>query len=178
MFNVDGSYNKAECNKCVTFGSRCAEQNTDAQRALCKTGCDFTPEAVETVMGINGKDYRGKQDKTITGKQCQSWKVDIPNNRGAITPEAFPNAGLLDGDSENKSYCRNPDGKSEGIWCFTTDPNVKWERCDSINGENKDKIRKCTPDAEACGTDGKCSAYAGEQTKTRSGKTCMAWGAD
>ena len=28
-----------------------------------------------------------------------------------------------------KNYCRNPDS-SEEPWCYTTDPNKKWEYCD------------------------------------------------
>jgi hypothetical protein len=175
MFNSDGSYNKAECKKCVSFGSRCAEMNTEAERTLCNAGCEFTPEAVETVMGVNGVDYRGKQEYTVSGKKCQSWKLDVPNNRGGITPEAHPNAGLLDGDTTGKSYCRNPDKKTTGIWCFTTDASVAWESCNSINGENKDKVRTCIGDKEGCGLDPKCAGYAGDQNKTRSGKTCQAW---
>jgi hypothetical protein len=29
-----------------------------------------------------------------------------------------------------KNYCRNPDRTSGGLWCYTTDPNVRWELCD------------------------------------------------
>jgi hypothetical protein len=27
------------------------------------------------------------------------------------------------------NYCRNPDGEP-GVWCYTTDTNVRWELCD------------------------------------------------
>ena len=28
----------------------------------------------------------------------------------------------------DNAFCRNPDG-SETIWCYTTDPNTRWEPC-------------------------------------------------
>jgi len=28
------------------------------------------------------------------------------------------------------NYCRNPDGSAVGLWCYTTDPSVRWEPCD------------------------------------------------
>ena len=30
----------------------------------------------------------------------------------------------------NHNYCRNPDSEDGGVWCYTTDPKVKWEYCD------------------------------------------------
>lgn len=168
LFNTDGSYNKAECKACVATGTRCAEQDTDAQRALCAMGCEFTPEPIELVYGALGVDYRGKANTTASGRTCQAWNVDVPNNRGGITPEAHPAAGLTG------NYCRNPDSKPEGIWCFTTDTTVQFERCNTVNGANDKLIRKQAPDAEEC-TDSKCVGYKGKQNKTRSGKTCQAW---
>lgn len=60
----------------------------------CDIGCGFTPTEIETVLGTNDVDYRGTQTKTIYGLTCQAWDVDIPNNRGLITPANYPDADL------------------------------------------------------------------------------------
>ena len=28
------------------------------------------------------------------------------------------------------NYCRNPDFDLKGPWCYTTDPSIRWERCE------------------------------------------------
>lgn len=38
------------------------------------------------------------------------------------------------------NYCRNPDGELRP-WCFTTDPNKRWEFCD---------IPRCSKYGSAC----------------------------
>ena len=54
------------------------------------------------------------------------------------------------------NFCRNPDG-TETIWCYTTDPETRWELCDPL-----------PPSEELTGE--KDSGYRGKQNKTRSGK--------
>ena len=33
--------------------------------------------------------------------------------------------------TEAANHCRSPDGDTQGIWCYTTDPDVVWGYCDA-----------------------------------------------
>ncbi|CAH1276936.1 LPA, partial [Branchiostoma lanceolatum] len=86
----------------------------------------------ENCIEGNGASYRGPVSVTETGKMCQRWDRQTPHGhtRG---PVYYPSSGL------EQNYCRNPDGEA-GVWCYTTDPNTRWERCDvptceSLSGE-------------------------------------------
>merc|ERR1712187_968518 len=80
----------------------------------------------ETLVG-DGSGYRGCQDKTRSGKTCQSWASQTPHAH-SNTPSSKPGKGL-----GNHNSCRNPDGEST-IWCYTTSASVRWEYCDPKQG--------------------------------------------
>jgi hypothetical protein len=68
--------------------------------------CSSRPEALS---GTNGAGYRGCQNITQKGYQCQAWDSQFPQAH-ANTPANKPGAGL-----EFNNFCRNPDG-AKGIW--------------------------------------------------------------
>jgi len=70
-----------------------------------------------------GKSYRGSQSTTTSGRTCRSWN-DITPHGSLFTPQMFPDSGI-----GNHNYCRNPDNRSSGPFCVTTDPNVVTENC-------------------------------------------------
>ena len=62
-----------------------------------------------------GSDYKGNASITVSGRPCQMWSVQTPHTHGWT-------------DQGDHNYCRNPDGEA-GAWCYTTDPDVRWELC-------------------------------------------------
>ena len=97
---------RREVNKCQLFGSDCQNEST------------------------KGVDYLGTVNTTVTGKMCASWSAlspHIPHYKGRDYRTGDWNLEGL-GDHNN---CRNPDGGSDtsGVWCYTTDPKVRWEYC-------------------------------------------------
>lgn len=73
----------------------------------------------EILAGPHGRDYHGCQTRTRSGLECQPWDKMEPHYHD-------------DFYSWNHHYCRNPDAKAATIWCYTTDPNTRWEHCDPI----------------------------------------------
>jgi hypothetical protein len=64
----------------------------------------------------NGANYNGTVSTTVGGRTCQVWSLDTPQSHN------FNYVGT-------HNYCRNPDNDPAGTWCYTTDPNVRWEYC-------------------------------------------------
>jgi len=145
--------------------------------------------------GENGSLYRGCQSKTESGKTCQNWKMQTPHKHDRFD-DKFPGTGLKD-----HNYCRNPD-KEKTIWCYTTDPDTRWEYCKAggSGGKGSDPydygdddawqkehtgyadfkavgdtgtIKASDCDESMNGSDG--ALYRGCQTKTTSGATCQNW---
>lgn len=116
---------------------------------------------VEKCSGEKCTGYRGTQNKTMSERTCQAWDAQAPHSHKR-TPENYGKAGLIE------NYCRNPDNEPT-IWCYTTDPDKRWEHCAPVNCENSNNN-----EVEKCSGKG-CSEYRGTQNKTINGKTCQAW---
>ncbi|KAI8509523.1 hypothetical protein Bbelb_133710 [Branchiostoma belcheri] len=101
----------------------------------------------------DGASYRGTVSVTKTGKTCQRWDSQTPHEH-TRTHGAYPSAGL------EQNYCRNPDGEPR-VWCYTTDPNSRWELCD---------VPSCVSCQYADG-----ASYRGTVSVTNTGKTCQRW---
>ena len=71
-------------------------------------------------MGIH---YNGTLNVTESGKTCQKWDSD--------TPHSHPLTSLYRPYLEGHNYCRNPEGRGKRPWCYTIDPNVRWEYCNA-----------------------------------------------
>ena len=71
------------------------------------------------LVGSGSEEYRGLVSHTNGGLECQSWVLDKPH------PHDFNHVKW--------NYCRNPGNKNtpeeEGVWCYTEDPNKRWDLC-------------------------------------------------
>ncbi|XP_069370993.1 plasminogen [Paralichthys olivaceus] len=109
---------------------------------------------LECVNGL-GTDYRGTKSRSKSGKTCQRWDAKFPH-RPNMTPDSHPLADL------DSNFCRNPDGDSGGPWCYTTDPNTRWEHCN---------VASCTEECIHCSGEN----YRGKISTTENGFTCQRW---
>jgi len=75
----------------------------------------------------DGEDYSGDVITTFSGKTCQRWDSETPHRPkgGAWKGKNFP-----EGDTTAAhSFCRNPTFDGDQPWCYTTDPDTRWENC-------------------------------------------------
>ncbi|XP_071952274.1 uncharacterized protein [Antedon mediterranea] len=136
------------------------------------------PAIPECYESENGADYRGSVSTTNSGHTCQKWTSQTPHGHSR-TPEAYPNTGL-----GNHNFCRNPD---EDIlpWCYTTDPNERWEFCDATVGPASENCEIRTTEQATrevptqpipeCYESENGADYRGSVSTTNSGHTCQQW---
>lgn len=63
-----------------------------------------------------GQDYLGSGSTTLSGLTCQRWSATSPHSH------PFTDVG-------DHNYCRNPPGDTSGVWCYTEDPDKRFEFC-------------------------------------------------
>ncbi|KAE8611786.1 hypothetical protein XENTR_v10012601 [Xenopus tropicalis] len=107
----------------------------------------------DCVVG-HGITYRGTVSKTKNGRTCQHWRLKFPHDH-KFSPTHWPEL--------EENYCRNPDSDPEGLWCYTTDKNIRHQYCG---------IKKCE-DAVCLTCNGE--DYRGSVDRTESGKECQRW---
>lgn len=95
----------------------------DAQTSARAFASAEHPECDETMYGARGAGYRGCQSVTRSGLTCQSWAAQTPHQHSLADESAGESAEAA------KNHCRNPDG-GDSIWCYTTDPNTRFDYCD------------------------------------------------
>jgi len=74
-----------------------------------------------------GGEYQGITSVTENGRECQRWDSNEPH-----APWHTYNDDLfVDGSmSAAENYCRSIEDSDERPWCYTMDPEVRWEYCD------------------------------------------------
>ncbi|XP_046570944.1 uncharacterized protein LOC124279186 isoform X3 [Haliotis rubra] len=75
--------------------------------------------------------YTGTLSTTTTGKVCQRWDSQTPHAHVMREDKRFriPEFDSHQTAEESANYCRDADN-SGMLWCFTTDEDTRWEKCD------------------------------------------------
>ena len=75
-----------------------------------------------------GRGYLGQVNTTVSGLQCQPWSSTTPH----VPKPSYTDNKFSDGSrAAAENYCRNPDlSYLQGVWCYTMDQDVPWEKCD------------------------------------------------
>ncbi|KAG9347515.1 hypothetical protein JZ751_005083 [Albula glossodonta] len=111
-------------------------------KPVMPTAGSSIPEAEDCKLG-SGTTYRGPTSMTALGVTCQAWSAMTPHQHSSFTPTTHSDKGL------ESNQCRNPDDDPNGPWCYTTDPNKKWDYCNIPDcggvecGQPKEKPRRC-----------------------------------
>ncbi|XP_041661794.1 apolipoprotein(a)-like [Cheilinus undulatus] len=134
----------------------------------CKTEPPTIIPELTCATGI-GQAYRGKIAVTQSGKTCQRWSDQTPHKHNRM-PGYYRCKGL-----EN-NYCRNPD-KAKRPWCYTTDPETRWEYCNVTSCEPEPVLKVASSSEKEDCYEGDGSTYRGTKSETISGKTCTFWSA-
>ncbi|XP_065795166.1 hepatocyte growth factor isoform X1 [Muntiacus reevesi] len=103
-----------------------------------------------------GGSYKGTVSITKSGIKCQPWNSMIPHEHSFL-PSSYRGKDL------QENYCRNPRGEEGGPWCFTSNPEVRYEVCD---------IPQCS-EVECMTCNGE--SYRGPMDHTETGKICQRW---
>jgi len=93
------------------------------------SSCMFTlwTFLVQIVNRLLGREYMGTLSTTVNGRTCQAWASNTTHepNSAAQNDANYPDGSR----AAANNYCRNPDSDPVGPWCYTTDPDVRWEAC-------------------------------------------------
>merc|ERR1711974_546515 len=82
-------------------------------------GCVNSTLCYDKNLDRKGENFDGCATTTVSGRTCQAWAATTPH------------ISLYTNLRTESNNCRNPDGAS-GPWCYTTDPDKRWELCPDL----------------------------------------------
>uniref|UniRef100_G3Q2K8 receptor protein-tyrosine kinase n=1 Tax=Gasterosteus aculeatus aculeatus TaxID=481459 RepID=G3Q2K8_GASAC len=83
---------------------------------------DIKKDQITTCFSEKGRFYQGTANVTRSGVPCQSWSQQVPHEH-RLSVDVIPEL------KNSANYCRNPGGISDKPWCYTSNPNIRWEYC-------------------------------------------------
>ncbi|KAI8428823.1 hypothetical protein MSG28_007482 [Choristoneura fumiferana] len=114
-----GHFRFPDCEKLPRFSGK-GSQVTCHNVGI--TDMDYNEVTTSCVKG-NGRYYQGTMNVTESGRACQAWESQSPHQH-TRPPLVFPEV------QNSTNYCRNAGGEERQPWCYTMDPQVRWELCD------------------------------------------------
>ena len=85
-----------------------------------------TVEDTGSCVRGDGRGFSGLQTITRSGKSCQLWESNYPHQHPML-----PDIYRADLRKPNSHYsCRNPGGIGDRPWCYTLDPDTRWDYCE------------------------------------------------
>ncbi|XP_059183935.1 prothrombin [Centropristis striata] len=160
-----------QADKTANFWAKYLDcQGTQAKRT--QDNINKVRECIEgqCVFG-SSVNYAGDVNITQSGRQCQYWSSSFPHPIMREFNASEPGSVL------QENFCRNPDNRPEGPWCFTRDPMVPKETCrvptcgeafvPSTLAPEPNKTGDCM---RKYGID-----YVGDLAVTLGGHTCLQW---
>uniref|UniRef100_A0A4W4F8M5 Hepatocyte growth factor n=1 Tax=Electrophorus electricus TaxID=8005 RepID=A0A4W4F8M5_ELEEL len=112
----------------------------------------------ECIVGT-GLNYKGIRSVTEAGVECQNWELNTPHEHDFL-PRRHKQKDL------RGNLCRNPDNSTTGPWCFTKNPNIRYQNC-NIPQCSEVECMKCNGES-----------YRGPMDHTESGRECQRWDLD
>ena len=94
----------------------------------CEDGLWGLPAGLTCENNASGylpSNYNGNISVTVEGILCQPWEGN--------TPDFLTYINLNDVQAA-KNFCRDPNGNLDGAWCYTTDPDKRWDYCNCDMG--------------------------------------------
>ncbi|XP_055369433.1 muscle, skeletal receptor tyrosine-protein kinase isoform X1 [Betta splendens] len=79
-------------------------------------------QVTTTCYNDRGRFYQGSMNVTRSGIVCQPWSQQVPHQHRL-------SVGVIPELKDSENHCRNPGGISDRPWCFTANPNIRWEYC-------------------------------------------------
>uniref|UniRef100_A0A8C4GZI1 Prothrombin n=1 Tax=Dicentrarchus labrax TaxID=13489 RepID=A0A8C4GZI1_DICLA len=113
-----------QTDKTENFWTKYLGDNADkVEYTLTVCVCVCVCVCVGQCISGTGVNYEGDINITESGRQCQNWNHMFPHPIIREFNASEPNSNL------HENFCRNPDNRPSGPWCFTKDPTVQKETC-------------------------------------------------
>ncbi|VDI76446.1 Hypothetical predicted protein [Mytilus galloprovincialis] len=104
--------------KCLSFKQGLSQKHCPVSscRSDDQWSTDYNISCTNEDCFTQSTGYKGKVQCTVSGITCQNWNKNTPH---------VPNYQL---DVSASNYCRDPSSTGRP-WCYTTNPDLRWEFC-------------------------------------------------